>query len=65
METILQRLEFEPSYCLQQDEKQLRRDAAAEIRRLTLENQRLMETAEMHHRLRIEAEQKAAQGAEA
>lgn len=60
MTSILHRLEFEPSYCLQQDEKQLRRDAAAEIRRLMLENQRLMETAEMHHRMRVEAEQKVA-----
>lgn len=34
---ILDRLEHEPSYCLQSDERQLRRDAAAEIRRLLQE----------------------------
>lgn len=34
MATIIERLEHEPSYCLQSDEKQLRRDAADEIRRL-------------------------------
>lgn len=34
---IIDRLEHEPSYCLQSDERQLRRDAAAEIRRLMQE----------------------------
>lgn len=34
MSDILDRLDHEPSYCLQSDEKQLRRDAAAEVRAL-------------------------------
>ena len=34
MDDILQRLEHEPSYCENCDAKQLRRDAAAEIRKL-------------------------------
>lgn len=38
---ILDRLEHEPSYCLQSDEKQLRRDAAAEIRELRHKTQQL------------------------
>lgn len=43
---IIDRLEHEPSYCLQSDEKQLRRDAAAEIRRLAQELREAQEKLE-------------------
>lgn len=41
MPDILQRLEHEPSYCENCDAKQLRRDAAEEIRELRHKTQQL------------------------
>lgn len=38
---ILQRLEFEPSHWLHSDERQMRRDAADEIRALRKRNEEL------------------------